>query len=164
MRSSLSSSAPTLTTTAIFPLATNGATIDLTSLPGAHSTTMSATSTSASIGRTAGGFVKPASQPRCFSGFCADTATRARPAIPWSSACATFLPIAPSPTIATRRSGAGPVDELAMDWLLYALTMYRDDGATVSARRIVTTLAPGESLLDHELAGLAVIAFDESLA
>src|ERR1700738_3425283 len=50
-----------------------------------------------------------------------------------------------------------------MDRLLYALTMYRYDGATVSARRIVTTLAPGESLLDHELAGLAVIALDESL-
>ena len=59
IKSSFSSSAPTLSTTAVFPRLTNGATIDLTNFAGAHSITMSATSASASIGSTAGGCLRP---------------------------------------------------------------------------------------------------------
>src|SRR5450631_306601 len=116
-RSSWSSSAPALRTTAVFPLATNGSTTDLTSLPGAHSMTISATAESASIGRTAGVLARPESQLRCFSGFCTDTATRANPSIPRSSASATRFPIGPNPAMATRKSAPALFEKSVMDWL-----------------------------------------------
>src|SRR6185312_15047863 len=101
IRSSFSSNAPTLSTTAVLPRETTGATIERTSLLGAHSMTISAASASASIGSAAGTLPSLSSQPRCLSMFAAETAASSSPSMPASSAFATSVPIAPRPAIAT---------------------------------------------------------------
>jgi hypothetical protein len=54
-----------------------------------------------------------------------------------------------------------------MNWPWIAFSMPDETTVTmghVSTKTHTTTLAAGESLLDQELAGLAVIAFEKSLA
>src|SRR5581483_9668207 len=102
IRSSFSSNAPTLSTTAVLPRDITGATMARTSLLGAHSTTMSAASASASIGSAAGRLLNLPSQPRCFSMSAEETAASVSPSIPSSMALASRDPIGPRPAMATR--------------------------------------------------------------
>ena len=101
IRSSFWSNAPALSTIAVLPRLTTGATICLTSLLGAHSTTMSAASASASSGSIFGFVARSPSQPRCLSAFWAETAASSSPSIPRSSSLTTFPPMAPRPATAT---------------------------------------------------------------
>src|SRR5262249_44471744 len=65
IRSSFCSSAPALSTIAVLPRVTTGVTISLTSLLGAHSTTISAASARSAIGNIFGGLFRAPSPGGC---------------------------------------------------------------------------------------------------
>src|SRR5262249_44036620 len=100
IRSSFCKSAPALSTMAVLPRDTVGATIARTSALGAHSMTMSAASESCSMGKAVGFLPSLSSHARCLSILAADTAESSSPSMPRSSAFAISVPMAPRPAIA----------------------------------------------------------------
>src|SRR5882757_2170748 len=115
MRSLCSRSAPALSTIAVFPLLTNGRTIDFSNALGAHSMTTSATPERLSMGRIAGALDNVARKSRCFPGSCNEIAASTNPSKPRSSASTTLRPIAPRPTTAMRISPSTIIAGVAID-------------------------------------------------
>src|SRR5882757_9635605 len=154
MRSLCSRSAPALSTIAVFPLLTNGRTIDFSNALGAHSMTTSATPERLSMGRIAGALDNVARKSRCFPGSRNEIAASTNPSKPRSSASTTLRPIAPRPTTAMRISPSTIIAGVAIDSTFdHAFNM---DAAAIHLvfqidhRRAVEM--PGQAVTEHATA------------